>query len=296
MSQLPFTSKSHSQNFHHTDIVQGFRQALHANGIQLYGEIIADGQLHRGHIEGQKSGSKNLAYVVHTDGCPAGWFHDFKNGVSGTWRSDHKNAKHSYVSQKERNRAKQRLETNQRKKNEAAANKARHIWDKTYPISNLEQHPYLVRKRINPYGAHLYYESLVIPIFDESLRVINLQFITPNGEKRFLSGAKKKGCFYAIGDPSNKILICEGYATAASLFEKSGCYTVIAFDAGNLLPVANVIRAQYPNYEIIVCGDNDINNVGQDKARAAALAIDGKILIPPTPGQDWNDYLTGRIK
>ena len=45
-------------------------------------------------------------------------------------------------------------------------------------------------------------------------------------------------------------------------------------------------------YDLIIAGDNDLSSVGQAKAKEAAIAIDGKVLIPPFPGMDWNDYLT----
>ena len=67
--------------------------------------------------------------------------------------------------------------------------------------------------------------------------------------------------------------------------------TIVAFDAGNLLPVAKNIRELSPDSEIIICGDNDLSGVGQRKAKEAALAIGGKVLIPQIPGADWNDYL-----
>ena len=41
-------------------------------------------------------------------------------------------------------------------------------------------------------------------------------------------------------------LIAEGYATAASLHEATGLPVIVAFDAGNLLPVAQAIHKRYP--------------------------------------------------
>lgn len=150
-----------------------------------------------------------------------------------------------------------------------------------------------MKKVIHSHGARKYHESLVIPIYNESDQIINLQFIDPEGGKRFLSGGRKFGCFYIIGNSTKRILICEGFATGASLFEDCRQRVVVAFDAGNLLPVAKNIRELSPDSEIIICGDNDISGVGQEKAQEAALAIGGKILIPPTPGTDWNDVLSG---
>jgi putative DNA primase/helicase len=66
----------------------------------------------------------------------------------------------------------------------------------------------------------------------------------------------------------------------------------IAFDAGNLTHVARIVRAKNPDAEIIIAGDNDLSNVGQNAARLAALAINAKYIIPPVAGMDWNDYLS----
>src|SRR5690349_16237249 len=64
-----------------------FRQAMQTAGIHCTGEIIPNGKLHRSHKEGDKHGTKNVAYILHLDGRPAGWFMDYKSGISQTWRS-----------------------------------------------------------------------------------------------------------------------------------------------------------------------------------------------------------------
>ena len=68
-------------------LIDQFRQAMQAFGIYYIGEIIADGKLHRFHIEGQKRGSLNGAYTLHLDNKPAGWFLDFTTGRSQIWSS-----------------------------------------------------------------------------------------------------------------------------------------------------------------------------------------------------------------
>ncbi|MER2510883.1 MAG: toprim domain-containing protein [Nitrosomonas ureae] len=272
--------------------IDQFRQAMQAAGIHYSGEIVADGRLHRFHIEGHKRGSLNGAYLLHLDGCPAGWFMDYKTGLSRTWRSSGR-SQVSYALVQQIKEAKQQREAETRQKQSAAASKAVSIWSKSKPITRKENHQYLVNKQIQQHGTRLYRDALVIPIHNESDQLVNLQFISPEGDKRFLSGGRKRGCFHVIGDVSEKILICEGFATGASLYEDCGQRVVIAFDAGNLLPVAKNIRELSPDSEIIICGDNDFSGMGQAAAREAALSIGGKILIPPVPGQDWNDYLTG---
>ncbi|WP_394809302.1 toprim domain-containing protein [Nitrosomonas sp.] len=288
-----FNSLNSSNNYTTSSIESQFRQTMQASGIHYSGEIIADGKLHRFHIEGHKQGTLNGAYTLHLNGRPAGYFKDYKTGISQTWRSGNGCQSVSYALIKQINEAKLQREAEIRQKHEAAAIKAFHIYNRSKSIAKQSGRAYLVNKRIQPHGARLYHDALVIPIFNESDQLVNLQFINPKGEKRFLSGGRKRGCFHIIGDLSQRILICEGFATGASLFEASGQRVVVAFDAGNLLPVAKNIRELAPDAEIIICGDNDLSGMGQTKAREAALSIGGKLLIPPIPGTDWNDILTG---
>ncbi|SFL40805.1 putative DNA primase/helicase [Nitrosomonas aestuarii] len=274
------------------DAEQQFKDAMQIAGIHYSGGVIPDGKLHRFHVEGQKRGSKNGAYVFHGDKYPAGWFQDYKNGISQTWRMDGSRCIPLAV-QKQIEAERRQREAEQRKAHERAADKAAYIWRLTKPPV---KHSYLAKKRIQPHGARLYRDALVIPIYNESDQLINLQFIDSQGNKRFLSGGRKRGCFYIIGDLAKRILICEGFATGVSLHEETVQRVVVAFDAGNLLPVARNVRELSPDSDIIICGDNDLSGVGQDKATEAALAVGGKVLIPPTPGQDWNDCLTGDIQ
>ena len=97
-----------------------------------------------------------------------------------------------------------------------------------------------------------------------------------------------------IGTHANNetILIAEGLATACSLNEHSDLFTVVALDAGNLKPVAEVWRKLRPKAQIVICGDNDASGIGQLKAKEAALSVGGTYLIPKTVGHDWNDVLT----
>lgn len=282
-----------SSDYNTSSIESQFRQAMQDAGINYSGEIVADGRLHRFHIDGHKLGSLNGAYTLHLDGCQAGYFQDFKTSISQTWRSDNRYQSVSYELLQQINQAKLQRETEQRQRHAAAAIKARSIYNPLKPITKQLEHAYLTNKRIQPHSARLFGDALVIPIHNESDELVNIQFINPQGEKRFLSGGRKRGCFHIIGDLSQRILICEGFATGASLFEDSGQRTVIAFDAGNLLPVARNIRELSPDTEIIICGDNDVSGVGQSRAREAAVSIGGKVLIPPVPGQDWNDVLAG---
>ena len=92
-------------------------------------------------------------------------------------------------------------------------------------------------------------------------------------------------------------MIAEGYATAASLYESTGYTSIMAVDAGNLLPVARAIKAKYVNSAIVICCDNDQfkeRNTGKEKGQAIKTALGIPFVLPTfadTTGQptDFND-------
>jgi putative DNA primase/helicase len=264
-----------------------FIDAMLNAGIVTRDPIIDDGVLHRIHVEGDKRGTKNGAYILFSSG---GWFQHFNTGVIGKWSANGKNAPLSKEMrlQIEADRKQRQIEMQQR--HDDAAKKAQSIWFRSLPVSH---HPYLTKKKIQSHNALCSNGALVIPIYDKHKTLVNLQFIDTDGNKRFLSGGKKKGCFSIIGKPTETILICEGFATGATLYENTQNFVVVAMDAGNLEPVAIEIRKQHQDSQIIICGDNDASGIGQLKARSAALACGGAYKIPATVGADWNDVLNG---
>ena len=160
----------------------------------------------------------------------------------------------------------------------------------------VDEHPYLTRKQIQAHGLRTDGENrLLIPVMDAmSDAVLGLQFISSDGSKKYLQGSKKKGCCYVIGNIPNsqEVLISEGFATAATLHEKLGIPSVVAFDAGNLPEVAKALADRYPDKTFTLCGDNDASGIGQKHALEAAQAIGGKVAIPKREQCDWNDILS----
>lgn len=100
------------------------------------------------------------------------------------------------------------------------------------------------------------------------------------------------------------VLLCEGYATGASLHEATGHPVAVGFDAGNLVHVAEALRALCPAALVLVCADDDQataartgKNPGRDKAstaarRAAEAGAPAGVVLPeglPDGGTDFND-------
>jgi putative DNA primase/helicase len=82
------------------------------------------------------------------------------------------------------------------------------------------------------------------------------------------------------------LLICEGWATGATLHEESGHPVLCAMNAGNLLPVAKAARAAWPGADLLICADNDRKtegNPGLTAATAAAKATGARLAVPEFP-------------
>ena len=133
---------------------------------------------------------------------------------------------------------------------------------------------------------------------DTAGKLHSLQAITPDGEKRFHPGGRVKGCYHAIGRPAGRIIVCEGYATGASLYEATGDAVAVAFNAGNLEAVALALHAKHPGLQIIMAADDDHltdGNPGLGKATAVARAVGGAVAAPSFPAgrrdkdTDFND-------
>jgi RecA/RadA recombinase len=138
---------------------------------------------------------------------------------------------------------------------------------------------------------------LLVPLTNAAGELRNLQRISDDG-KKFLAGGEITGCFHAVGGPlsaANVVVLCEGYATAATIHEVTGLPVVSATSCGNLGPVARALRAEYPLVNFLVAADNDTEtkgNPGVTHAEAAAKLVNGRAVVPKLPGGvkgDFND-------
>ena len=167
-------------------------------------------------------------------------------------------------------------------------------------------HAYFVKKRVyKNYGLKQdSFGNLLMPLFDINEKFWSLQRIFPNGNKMIgalLSNkqkqnsekllAKKRGNFFVLSDDIdiydknlvklniegllkyNKVYLCEGFATAASVCEACKMPVIVGLDVGNLEFVVQDFSEKFCNMHIIIAADNDAKkekergfNIGKEKA------------------------------
>ena len=140
---------------------------------------------------------------------------------------------------------------------------------------------------------------MVIPIRDIGGDLHSLQFIDPEGSERFLTGGRVAGCYFTIETRTAwRISLSRRVRYRSSIHEVTGYAVALAFDAGNLEPATRALREKFPDCGLIVCADDDVNtsgNPGVTNAKAAALAVSGKLAVPdlgadrPVGVGDFND-------
>lgn len=279
--------------------VHQFQSAIAAAGLAVPEVIHGDGALHRYSSNGKRS-DQSAWYVLHDDGdLPAGAFGCWRAGVSHTWcgkdDSTLSPAQRSAHQQRMQTIAQQREADKTQRQQDAAAAAAKR-WDAATPAP--ADHPYLARKGIKPHGIKAEGEALLIPLRDAATTLHSLQAIGPEGDKRFQPGGRIKGCYFGIGKPKGLLVIAEGVATGASIFEATGHAVACAMNAGNLLQVAQDLHSKYPRLRLILAADDDAftdGNPGITKATEAAQAVGALLAMPRFTGErgeketDFND-------
>ncbi|BEV72294.1 DUF927 domain-containing protein [Paludibacterium sp. THUN1379] len=161
----------------------------------------------------------------------------------------------------------------------AAADKAQTLWSRSRLVE--ARHGYLQSHRMIPYGARQMRQLLLLPMYSDN-RLVNLQLIGPDGQKRFLTGGQVRGTSLWLGqaEDASAWLLCEGWATACSLHQASKLPVCVAFNAHNLETVARQLAQDGP--PVFVCGDRDASGTGQQAARKAGalLGARGYVLLP----------------
>jgi putative DNA primase/helicase len=274
-----------------------FLDAIRAAGL-IPPDLIEPGTMHR--FPGKDKRKRNTAgwCLLFDDGL-GGCFGDWSTGYSETWQAKRDKpptrAERAAFARRVADARKQ-AESERLARQAKAAKRAIAIWNIAIPAPG--NHPYLIRKRIQPYGARLHKGALTLPVTDIKGNLTSLQFIAADGGKLLLSGGRKQGCFIPVAgglDNPSRVIICEGWATGCTLAEdEPDALVLAAIDAGNLEPVSIAARHRWPRAELVIAGDDDRlteGNPGAAKAKAAALASNALLALPEWP-EDAPQHLT----
>ena len=277
------------------------------------------GKLTRCKTTQDKGKEKNGWYVIHEHRTEKNELLIF--GSFGDWRTGDSNkirVKPGRMSQEERDVMRARQEDAKRRAAEVAANAARRAANRAAGLfkrmPEKGRSAYLERKQI--VGIRVRYAprtgALLIPMTTARDQIVGLQVIYPEKQadtgrdkSYWPHGMSKEGAYHLIGphpEPGEPVLVCEGYATGASLHMATSFAVAIAFDAGNLSAVAKAMRERFPGRALIVCRDDDWKtkrpngepwNPGEEKGSNAALIVGGQVVGPIFSGEreiKWTDF------
>ena len=280
------------------DCVTAFRDELQSVFGPLEWMPQADGGIHRFRVPGDRPGSQNGWYVLFPDGIASGCFGSWKAGSSHTWSSrEPANPLEAEQMRQRIEQARRQREAEQHQRQQAAAEYAARLWRDSRRAD--PDHPYLSAKGCRPYNLRQLGDVLLVPLY-HSGELVNLQRIGADGDKRFLSGGRVKGCYSPLGiiAAGQPLYLCEGWATGATLHAETGHPVACAMNAGNLLEAGRHLQRRHPEAVLIVAGDDDRQtegNPGKTAAIVAAAGLGCGLILPPWPADapphlsDFND-------
>ena len=283
-------------------ILAAFSDAIRAAGLTPPDVIDADSELHRFSSNGVR-GDEAGWYVLHLDGVPAGSFGCWRTGLSSSWcakAATEMTPAECDAHRQRVERMKQQRQADQEQRQQEARAQAAIRWEAAKPAT---AHGYLTRKGAQAHGARVEGDLLLVPMRDLDGVLWNVERIRPEADtpKKGLTGGRRKGLMHLIGQPQDgaPLVICEGFATGASIREATGSPVAVAFDAGNLQAVALALRSKYPSAALILAADDDWKrkegNIGMDKATAAVRDVGARLAVPSFPeargekDTDFND-------
>lgn len=281
--------------------IDEFRQVMAAALGEAPDVIHDDGKIHRFSPSGRSS-DKAGWYVLHSDGVPAGTFGNWRDDFKQDWCAKSGEA----MTPAERDAYRQRVKAMQAQRDadllatqQQASDTAMRRFNDATPCT---QHGYLAAKDVKGYGVRVEADGfLIVPMRDTAGKLWNIERINPadSKDKRGLYGGRRDGLYHAIGGkPVGCLIVCEGYATGASIHEATGDAVAVAFNAGNVPKVVAALHSKYPELQLIVAADDDYlteGNPGMTKAMNAALAVGGFVAVPefgpdrPERATDFND-------
>lgn len=289
-----------------SDFLTQFHDAMSAAGYEPKGgKIVADDKWHQAFAPGDNkrwpTGTYSLK-VVDASFAIGVFFSRKDPDQKNRWHSKSKDN----LTFEERQRIAEQIKAHEKAKAAAEEKYKRRLSVMlTRAVSGLPkatEHPYLTKKGVKAHGLRLRVKGneLILPLYGANGKIWTLQRILADGSKYLWKGGKKRGGYFPLADrdeDKSTILICEGFATGASLREATALPVIVAIDSGNLKAVVEMLAKKYPDSRLVICADNDaftLNakkepwNVGIGKAEEAAKLFNAEVVAPQF--EDNSDY------
>lgn len=256
-------------------------EGLHPKSISI------DNKFHRFSTNNKSSDEAGFYCFTELSNCIVGVFGDWRAGTSYKYCSKSESAMSNIERvqvQREIKAQELKKQREEKKNREAAALKAAEIMDS---VDFNAEHEYIKRKQIVMLGgAGVRGVELCVPCYNKDMQLVNVERITLDNKKP-LWGGERTGTFSLIGTPAEgeTMLLTEGYATAASIHLATKKPVIVGFNAGNLPNVA----VHFKNHPLIICADNDSNNIGLKKAQEAAKKHGNARVVLCPVSTDFND-------
>lgn len=282
-----------------------FLDALTDAGLIIDGLPVMDGEIHRVSVTDGPRGNGDGVYRGFLNGSkPGGWFINYWTAKT------HKDITKWKATGGESDpvaRLHMQAVARQARDDSARALAAMHmrqtarakaLYDSLPPAD--PQHAYFMRKGVTADEdiRQTRNGALVVPLQNVAGDFRTLQYIPPDGEKYLFKEAPKAGNFKVVGGElrnGEPVLYAEGYATAKSLSMATGLPVVMTVDAGNMLNVADALRAAYPDSPHLFMADDDHHkpvNTGRVMAEQAARNTGGAVLMPVLTADERRAELT----
>ena len=186
----------------------------------------------------------------------------------------------------------EKIEKEKQERELSVADKATKLF---YSYSQIGKSDYLVKKGLEdiifPNVRFSKDGMLVVPVNDVNGKIWSLHYISRDSSKKFLTGGKKRENFFILRNSSqtkpfedeDKILLAEGFATAATINKATNRSVVVFFNASNVEGVLSFLVGKFPTKEFCILADNDLwqeKNVGREKAEKAAEKYGAKVILP----------------
>jgi putative DNA primase/helicase len=306
-----------------SDPLEQFRDAIRAAGLEPP-DHINPGKLHRFPGAGKRNGDDAGWCRLFADGL-GGVFGDWSSGLSGHWMAGRSGedftAEELAEFRRQVEQARKERQAEEAKRRKDAACKAGELVKAAAPAA--ADHPYLVRKNIEPVpallelpldrvkailgyapasrGEVLAGRILIAPITVEG-ELSTCELIDEQGRKSAIAGGRKAGGCWTpepIPDDAETIAIGEGIATVLSVRQATGWPVLAALSSGNLEAVARQMQERHPAAALVILADL-VKATGRpdDHAAAAARAVGGVLAVPQfgpdrqAGHTDFNDMAT----